>query len=205
MCVCVYLLYITNNICLIEINTFIHQGCTKLMKSDSRDIYNVTKDVLLTFLFIKEYWQIKCITVSKKYLLAQLFSEMFLEQQISILEWFLKNHVTENWSNDAENSALITAINYIYIHIENSYLNYNISLFLLYFWSTKYYLGEQKKLLSQTLILPTPNFWMVVNVMCNRVHATQRWTFSKGIMNILHWDHIISFISKPEAASVAVK
>ncbi len=30
---------------------------------------------------------------------------------------------TEDWSNDAENSALITEINYIlqYIHIENSY------------------------------------------------------------------------------------
>ncbi len=30
---------------------------------------------------------------------------------------------TEDWSNDAENSALITAINYIlqYFHIENSY------------------------------------------------------------------------------------
>ncbi len=31
---------------------------------------------------------------------------MFLEQQISILEWFLKDHVIEDWSNDAENSAL---------------------------------------------------------------------------------------------------
>ncbi len=31
---------------------------------------------------------------------------------------------TEDWSNDAENSALITGINYIlkYIHIENRYL-----------------------------------------------------------------------------------
>ncbi len=30
---------------------------------------------------------------------------------------------TEDWSNDAENSALITEINYIlqYIHIENSH------------------------------------------------------------------------------------
>jgi len=30
---------------------------------------------------------------------------------------------TEDWSNDAENSAFITGINYIlkYIHIENSY------------------------------------------------------------------------------------
>jgi len=31
--------------------------------------------------------------------------EMFLEQQISILEWFLKDHVTEDWSNDGENTA----------------------------------------------------------------------------------------------------
>ncbi len=44
---------------------------------------------------------------------------MFLEQQISILEWFLKD-----WSNDAEN--LITGINYIlkYIQMESSYFKY---------------------------------------------------------------------------------
>ncbi len=48
---------------------------------------------------------------------------MLLEQQISILEWFLKDHDTEDWSNDAENSDLVTGINYIlkYIHIENWY------------------------------------------------------------------------------------
>ncbi|XDV46539.1 hypothetical protein PO909_014421, partial [Leuciscus waleckii] len=27
-----------------EMNTFIQQGCIKLIKSDSKDIYNVTKD-----------------------------------------------------------------------------------------------------------------------------------------------------------------
>ncbi len=45
---------------------------------------------------------------------------MFLEQ-ISILEWFLKD--TEDWSNDAENTALITEINYILtdIYTQNSY------------------------------------------------------------------------------------
>ncbi len=44
---------------------------------------------------------------------------MFLEQQISILEFFLKDHVTltDDWSNDAENSAFIQ-----YIQIENTYL-----------------------------------------------------------------------------------
>ncbi len=35
---------------------------------------------------------------------------------------------SEDWSNDAKNSALITEINYIlqYIHIENSYLKHYI-------------------------------------------------------------------------------
>ncbi len=43
---------------------------------------------------------------------------MFLEQQISILEFFLKDHVTltDDWNNDAENSAFIQ-----YIQIENTY------------------------------------------------------------------------------------
>ncbi len=30
---------------------------------------------------------------------------MFLEQQINI-EWFLKDHDSEDWNNDAENSVL---------------------------------------------------------------------------------------------------
>jgi len=46
---------------------------------------------------------------------------MFFEHQIIILESFLKD--TGDWSNDAENTALITEINYIfqYIHIGNRY------------------------------------------------------------------------------------
>ncbi len=45
---------------------------------------------------------------------------MFLEQKISILEWSCD---TEDWSNDAENTALITEINYTlkHIQIESSY------------------------------------------------------------------------------------
>ncbi len=42
---------------------------------------------------------------------------MFLEQQISILEWFWRSCDTEDWSNDAENTALITGINYILQYI----------------------------------------------------------------------------------------
>ncbi len=56
---------------------------------------------------------------SQKYSAAQLISEGSCD--------------TEEWSNDAENTALITAINYIllYITIENIYiLQHNISLFL---------------------------------------------------------------------------
>jgi len=47
-------------------------------------------------------------------LCLSLLKEMFLDHQIIILECFLKGHVTltEDWSNDAENSAFITGINY---------------------------------------------------------------------------------------------
>ncbi len=49
-------------------------------------------------------------------------NKRFLEQQISISELFLKDHVTQDWRNDAENPALITGINYIlqYIQTESS-------------------------------------------------------------------------------------
>jgi len=61
---------------------------------------------------------------------------MFLEPQIIISEGSCD---TEDWSNDADNSALITGINYI--------LNCrNMLLFLLYFWSDKCSIGEQKRL-----------------------------------------------------------
>ncbi len=41
---------------------------------------------------------------------------------LTILEWFLADHVTLDWSYDAENTVLISGINYIwqYIQIENS-------------------------------------------------------------------------------------
>ncbi len=42
-----------------------------------------------------------------------------------MLDWILKDHDTEDRSNDAENSALITGINYIsqHIQIKNVFLN----------------------------------------------------------------------------------
>jgi len=41
---------------------------------------------------------------------------------------------TEDWSNNAENSALITGINYTYIKIENSYFKLSIYLTILLFF-----------------------------------------------------------------------
>ncbi len=62
-------------------------------------------------------------------------NKMFREQQISVLEWFLKGHVTpKTGGNNAENLALITEISYMlkYIKIENSYFKWsNISQ---YYW-----------------------------------------------------------------------
>ncbi len=65
----------------------------------------------------------------QKYEAAQLFSTLILIRNVS---WAANQHIrmisegscdTEDWSNDAENSALITEINYIlqYIQTENSY------------------------------------------------------------------------------------
>ncbi len=63
---------------------------------------------------------------------------MFLEQANKHIRLISKESCDiEDWSNDAENSALIKTINYILqcIHIENSFFFfiYIILLFLLYF------------------------------------------------------------------------
>ena len=77
--------------------------------------------VLLNFLFIKESWK-------KKNIVHKYFVQLYTIN----VSWAANQHIrmisegscdTEDWSNDAENSALITGINYtlLYIHIENSY------------------------------------------------------------------------------------
>jgi len=63
---------------------------------------------------------------------------MFVEHQILILEWFVKDHVTLKTGEMVINSALITGINYtlLYIHIENSSFTFKqYFTILLYFWS----------------------------------------------------------------------
>ncbi len=76
----------------------------------------------------------------------------------------------EDWSNDAENTDLITAINYIlkYIKKETSYgkliLYFTIFQFLTVFFANKCSLGEHERLLFKYIkkkkILPTPNICM---------------------------------------------
>ncbi len=86
---------------------------------------------------------------------------MFIEQQICILEWFLKDHVKMNtiyaiYEYLCWNFALITGIKYIlkYIKKESNYCNnFNckkylaILLLCLYFGSNKCRFGEQKRIL----------------------------------------------------------
>ncbi len=107
-----------------EINTFIQKRRIKFIKSDSKD-FCVTKKyifqlnaVLLNFLFIEESWK-KCITV---------LSQLFLALIISNVSWAPNQHIrmisegscdTEDYSNDAENSALITGINYTFKYFKN--------------------------------------------------------------------------------------
>ncbi len=77
----------------------------------------------MNFLLIKELGKIKCITFSTNKLP---FSTLIIIRNVS---WAANIRMisegtcdTEDWSNDAENSDLITAINYILtdIRIENT-------------------------------------------------------------------------------------
>ncbi len=55
---------------------------------------------------------------------------MFLEQQISIRMISEGSDDNEDWSNDAENSALITEINYILQYIQTD-IFHNYTVFLI--------------------------------------------------------------------------
>ncbi len=87
---------------------------------------------------------------------------MLSEQQISTLEWYLKNHVTQKM---LKIQLCITEINYIltYIQIENSYLKlqyyFAILLILLYF-NNKCSLGEQKRVLLKRIYNLYSHKWL---------------------------------------------
>ncbi len=77
------------------------------------------KAVLLNFLFICESWKIKCISFCSN---IELFSTFIIIRNVSYYYDFWRSCDTEDWSNDAENTALITEINYSLtdIHLENT-------------------------------------------------------------------------------------
>ncbi len=74
-----------------------------------------------------ESWKIKCITVSTKLLCSTIVfnidnnQKCVLSSKSAYYYDFWRSCDTEYWSNDAENTALITEINYSLtdIHIEN--------------------------------------------------------------------------------------
>jgi len=93
---------------------FFWQRCIKLIKSDSKDIYNVTKHFYfkwMMFSFIKNPEK-KCITVFTKILSKTAVSTLIIIINVS---WAVNQHIRmisegscdiEDWSNDSENSAL---------------------------------------------------------------------------------------------------
>ncbi len=66
----------------------IEQGYIHLIKNDSKDISNVTKDFYLKINAVLLYSEKKCILISQKYLFFSTLKIIyfFLEHQISILE-----------------------------------------------------------------------------------------------------------------------
>ncbi len=91
------------------------QGWIKLIKSDSKDIYNVTKAFYFNLLFIKESW--KYITMKKIYHKISgrttIFNtennndkKCFLSSKSAYQNYFWKIMWLWRRSNDAENSAL---------------------------------------------------------------------------------------------------
>ncbi len=87
-----------------ESNDFLQQRFFKLLKSESKNMYNVTEDLKMLF-----FWTFYS---SKNPENNFTIDEMFLEYQISILEWFLKDHMTLKTGVMADGFA-ITKINYI--------------------------------------------------------------------------------------------
>jgi len=73
-------------------------------------------------------------------------------QQISILEWFLKDRDTEDWSNDAENVALNYMNKLHFIIYSNSKLSLNCSN--IFFFKINAVSVSSLRLLSKTIKNP---------------------------------------------------
>ncbi len=77
-----------------KINTFIQQVHIKLIKNDFYTVLFQINAVLLNFLFTKQSWYTSTNILSSITYFNIDNNNVFIEQQISILEWFLIDHVT---------------------------------------------------------------------------------------------------------------
>ncbi len=130
---------VRKNFFFFKCNTFIHQGCIKSIKSDSKNVFEI--NVILNFLFIKESWRRK----NWSQFTQKMFSTLIIIRNVSLAA---NQHIrmisersrdTEDWSNDTVNTAL-HHINKLHFKIESNrkvILNCNfftILLFLLHFF-----------------------------------------------------------------------
>ncbi len=162
--------------------------------------------VLLNILFIKEsskkmyhsFHKIKILNSTTVFNIDN--NEKYLLSCKSAYYYdFWRSCDTEDWSNDAENSALITEINDIltYIQIQNRYLKFKwyltIFLFLLYFWSNKCSLDEQKRLPSKK-ILTNPRLLYDPDYIKFRLQVWQVYTLvatKSGSWSKTSWEAVI--------------
>ncbi len=104
-------------------------GCIKLIKSNRKCIYNVTKVYSVEFLFQINGFErsIHQRILKKESVSTKIWSSSTIfdidNKKSAYYNDFWRSCDTEDWSNDAENTALITEINYMlkYITIEMLY------------------------------------------------------------------------------------
>jgi len=100
----------------------VHLGCIKLIQSVSKDICHKRFISQINAVSIKlcvQMWMQKKLNVSQfpqKYWAAQLFSTLIIIRNVSWADnqhiiMISEDHVTQDWSNDAENTDLISEIN----------------------------------------------------------------------------------------------
>ncbi len=113
---------------------------------------------------------------------------MFLEQQISMFEWFLKDHVTlKTGVMMLKIQLCITGINCILKYIQiSSYYKFLYFAILLSFWSNKCSLGEHKKLLLKTQIIPSSNLCVMVNSSVIQVKIVSSELFNIPPLSSMH-------------------
>jgi len=108
----------------------VRKVCSNLGKGYFKKIQILNFDIIAILpllLFSKDAWN---ESIYKSFFFICCSCELSIHQrnqQISILEWFLKDRDTEDWSNDAENVALNYMNKLHFIIYSNSKLSLNCS------------------------------------------------------------------------------